>query len=196
MGCPYGAWYGSSFVFIFRSSAAPEPPLRCALARIKLLSGMFNPAGLWWRNYVHIIVFSSAASKPPLHPQLKCIFNSGPDSWPQVSSDELTWWAVNRVFSGLRGLGGPQGQSAISATAMLSSRCSSTVALAYWMWRYPPQQNVLHCAVKQKAPSLPMMDSTFFSCVLNVEGREWVGHIFFFLKKNLNYILLLISSRK
>lgn len=48
--------------------------------------------------------------------------NTAPDSGPWVSGDELNWWAVNGA------LGGLWGQSAIFASALLSSPCCSTMA--------------------------------------------------------------------
>lgn len=65
---------------------------------------------------------------------------------------------------------------------MLPSLCCSTSALAYWMWRYPPQQNVLHCAIEQRLSLSHWWTANFFSCVVNVEGQGWAVQGFFTFK--------------
>lgn len=63
-------------------------------------------------------------------------------------------------------------------------RCS-TSALAYWMWRYPPQQNVLHCAIEQRLSLSHWWTANFFLVLWMWRGGDelFMGCWFFFAFK-------------
>lgn len=92
-------------------------------------------------------------------------------------------WAETETQS--EGLGGHWGQKAISAATLLCALCRSPIALAYRMWRYPPQQNVLHCAFEQRLSLCHWRTANFPCCECAGSGVSWSG--FFVLREILVY---------